>query len=75
MLFFYTVYHFSLLEFGSHQSSHLVIASSRQNLAVWDIITSSLLWVAPFSAQNLTVDPYSNLAAAFSSKNHCKIFV
>lgn len=52
-----------------------MIACSQSNIFVWDVITSSLLWAAPFHAEALAVDPRSNLAAAVSSKRDRKFSI
>ncbi|ODM91074.1 WD repeat-containing protein 75, partial [Orchesella cincta] len=63
------------IEFGQNVSSHLILCLTTSNLVVWDVITSSLLWVAPVSLDCICVDPLSNLVAGISgSTNHLYFF-
>lgn len=47
-----------------------MICCSDSALAVWDVITFSLLWAIPFQAESLAVDPFRGIAVAFSTKRH-----
>lgn len=62
------------VDFGHNVNSHLILCSSQSNVFVWDVITASLLWVAPVKVQSMAIDPLSSLAAAVTADLHLFFF-
>ena len=68
-------FYLRFVEFGTKSNARLVICCSETALAVWDVITFSLLWAIPFQAESLAVDPIRGIAVAFSTKRHGNISI
>ncbi|GLH12261.1 Uncharacterized protein GBIM_17005 [Gryllus bimaculatus] len=66
--------HLSHVEFGRRSCVHLVVTGSKLGIAVWNLLSVSLLWVVHFNLSVLVSDPISEVVAAFSDENDFVIF-
>ncbi|XP_043271275.1 WD repeat-containing protein 75 [Venturia canescens] len=62
------------VEFGKHESCHLVVIASAKHLAVLDLLTLRMVWSVPLTLTNLVADPISDYMAAFTSDNSLFVF-
>ncbi|XP_017882412.1 WD repeat-containing protein 75 [Ceratina calcarata] len=62
------------VEFGKQEACHLVIAASAHHIAVWNILSLSLIWSVPLKIATLTADPKSTYMAVFTTDNSLFIF-
>ncbi|XP_012275072.1 WD repeat-containing protein 75 [Orussus abietinus] len=62
------------LEFGRHEACHLVVVGSTEHIAVWNLLTLTLMWGVPLKLSTLTADPNSIYMAAFTADNTLFVF-
>ncbi|CAK9809581.1 WD repeat-containing protein 75 [Anthophora plagiata] len=62
------------IEFGRQEACHLVVTASTQHIAVWNILSLTLLWSVPLKVATLTADPKSTYMAVFTTNNSLYVF-
>ncbi|XP_017756050.1 PREDICTED: WD repeat-containing protein 75 [Eufriesea mexicana] len=62
------------IEFGKQEACHLLVAASAQHIAVWNILSLTLIWSVHLKVATLTADPKSSYMAAFTTDNSLFIF-
>ncbi|XP_003394578.1 WD repeat-containing protein 75 [Bombus terrestris] len=62
------------IEFGKQDACHLVVAVSTQHIAVWNILSLTLIWSVPLKIATLTADPKSTYMAVFTTDNSLFVF-
>ncbi|KAG9433300.1 WD repeat-containing protein 75 [Apis mellifera carnica] len=62
------------IEFGKQEACHLVIAASAHHIAVWNILSLTLIWSVSLKVATLTADPKSTYMAVFTTDNSLFIF-
>ncbi|KAG7202077.1 hypothetical protein KM043_004751 [Ampulex compressa] len=67
-------YPITRIEFGKHESCHLVVAASTQHIAVWNILSLTLTWSVSLNLVTLAADPKSVYMAAFTNDNTLYVF-
>ena len=72
LLFIFT---YRRIEFGKQDACHLVIVASAQHIAVWNILSLTLIWSVPLNVTTLTADPKSTYMAVFTTDNSCKFTI
>ncbi|XP_076755512.1 WD repeat-containing protein l(2)05287 [Xylocopa sonorina] len=63
------------IEFGKQDACHLVVAASSQHIAVWNILSLTLVWSVPLRVATLTADPKTTYMAVFTTDNSLFIFM
>lgn len=61
--------------FGTKDFGHLVIVCTENRLLVWNLLTLRLQTSVKISVDRITIDPYTNLIAAFTIYNNCKLIL
>lgn len=64
----------SRVHFATGEHSHLVVVCTQYRVLIWNLLTLRLQSVLKLSVQHLTLDPQTNLIAAFSKTNELYIF-
>ncbi|KAK9297876.1 hypothetical protein QLX08_008625 [Tetragonisca angustula] len=67
-------YPITRIEFGKQDACHLVIVASAQHIAVWNILSLTLIWSVPLNVTTLTADPKSTYMAVFTTDNSLFVF-
>ncbi|XP_008559275.1 WD repeat-containing protein 75 [Microplitis demolitor] len=62
------------IEFGKFEACHLVIAASCEHIAVWNLLTLSIIWSVPLKIKTLTADSQSAFMATFTEDNTLYVF-
>ncbi|XP_031836889.1 WD repeat-containing protein l(2)05287 isoform X2 [Nomia melanderi] len=62
------------IEFGRQESCHLVITASTEHIAVWNILSLTLIWSVPLKVATLAADSKSNYMAVFTTDNSLYVF-
>ncbi|XP_014237854.1 WD repeat-containing protein 75 [Trichogramma pretiosum] len=62
------------IEFGTKDCCHLAVVASNEHLAVWDLTSFRLKWVAHINLAVLAADPRSTYMAAFTTDNKLIVF-
>ncbi|XP_076232800.1 WD repeat-containing protein l(2)05287 [Calliopsis andreniformis] len=62
------------IEFGRQDACHLVVTTSSQHIAVWNILSLTLIWSVPLKVTTLAADPKSTYMAVFTSDNSLFVF-
>lgn len=62
------------IEFGRQEACHLVVAASTQHIAVWNILSLTLIWSVPLKVATLTADLKSAYMAVFTTDNSLFVF-
>ncbi|XP_067012824.2 WD repeat-containing protein 75 [Anabrus simplex] len=62
------------VEFGHNDCMHLVVTGSRTSIAVWNLLSLSLMWTVDLHLSLLISDHKSSLMAAFTSENDLVLF-
>ncbi|KZC09641.1 WD repeat-containing protein 75, partial [Dufourea novaeangliae] len=62
------------IEFGKQESCHLVVAASKEHIAVWNILSLTLIWSVPLKVATLAADPKSTHMAVFTTDNSLFVF-
>ncbi|XP_029651603.1 WD repeat-containing protein 75 [Octopus sinensis] len=63
------------LKFGRKSCFHLLVTTSESRLTVWNILTSTVLWSVNVSVSCLTVDPDTEIMAAFTEDKCLYVFI
>ncbi|XP_003708110.1 WD repeat-containing protein l(2)05287 isoform X1 [Megachile rotundata] len=67
-------YPITRIEFGKQEACHLVVTASTQHIAVWNILSLTLIWSVPLKVATLTADPKSTYMAVFTTDNSLYVF-
>ncbi|XP_015598224.1 WD repeat-containing protein 75 [Cephus cinctus] len=62
------------IEFGRYDACHLVVVGSAQYIAVWNLLTLSVIWSVPLKLATLCSDPNSIYMAAFTADATLYVF-
>lgn len=62
------------IEFGKHETCHLVVVGSSEHIAVWNLLTLTISWSVPLKLSNLTSDISSVYMVAFTEDNNLYAF-
>ncbi|XP_043254565.1 WD repeat-containing protein 75 [Colletes gigas] len=62
------------IEFGKQEACHLVVAASTQHIAVWNILSLTLIWSVPLKVATLAADSKSMYMAVFTTNNSLFVF-
>ncbi|XP_053988404.1 WD repeat-containing protein 75 [Hylaeus anthracinus] len=62
------------IEFGRQEACHLVVAASTQHIAVWNILSLTLVWSVPLKVATLAADSKSTYMAVFTTDNSLFVF-
>lgn len=61
--------------FGTGAHGHLVIVCTDSRLLVWNLLSLRLQTAVKLSVHQISIDPYTNLIAAFTKYNECEYFL
>ncbi|KAK2582531.1 hypothetical protein KPH14_004825 [Odynerus spinipes] len=62
------------IEFGKQEACNLIVVASDEHIAVWNILSLSIMWSVPLNVVKLTADPKSIYMAAFTADNTLYVF-
>lgn len=54
------------IEFGNENQCHLLVAASCEHVAVWNLLTLSMVWIVLVDVSLLVSDPFSTHMAVFT---------
>ncbi|XP_076674924.1 WD repeat-containing protein l(2)05287 [Andrena cerasifolii] len=63
------------IEFGRQDACHLVVAASTEHIAVWNILSLTLIWSVPLQVATLAADTKSAYMAVFTTDNSLFVFM
>lgn len=70
----YIVFFTRRIEFGKQEACNLIVVVSDKHIAVWNILSLSIMWSVSLNVTKLTADPKSIYMAAFTVDNTCKYY-
>ena len=67
-------YPLTRIEFGKQEACHFVVTASTEHIAVWNILSLTLVWSVPLKVATLTADPKSTHMSVFTTDNSLYVF-
>lgn len=61
------------MEFGVDTQCHLIVAATKAQLSVWNLLTLTMMWTVSLPVSVLVADGMTPYMAVFTTERKCKL--